>query len=206
MTTVLCTMFLSLDGVAEVDPSWHFPYFDDNMGAAVAADYAGTDVLVLGRTTYDSFAGAWPARETAGDVDASFAKQLGDLRKVVATHDTGDLGWRNVEATGDVLARVSSLRSEPGVSKVLVAGSLSIVRQLLAADELDELSLLVHPVIAGTGARLFDQVGLQPLKLVRSAVFPTGVVHLHYAKAELPNSHGYDDIVNAVPDAQPATE
>ena len=206
MATVLSTLFISLDGVAEVDPNWHFPYFDDAMGAAVAADYAGTDVLVLGRTTYDSFADAWPARETAGDVDASFAKQLGDLRKVVATHDTGDLGWRNVEATSDVLARVSSLRSEPGVRKVLVAGSLSIVRQLLAAGELDELSLLVHPVVAGKGARLFEQVDLQPLKLVRSAVFPTGVVHLHYAMAELPNSHGYDDIVDDVPDARPAPE
>ena len=206
MTTVISTLFISLDGVTEIDPAWHFPYFDENMGAAVAADYAGTDVLLLGRTTYDSFAGAWPARETAGEVDAEFAKQLGDLRKVVATHDSGDLGWRNAEATNDALGTVAALRNEPGVEKVLVAGSVSIVQQLLRAGELDEVSLLVHPVVAGKGGRLFDQVDLQPLKLVRSAVFPTGVVHLHYAMAELPNSHGYDDIVDDVPDARPAPE
>jgi len=206
MTTVISTLFISLDGVTEIDPAWHFPYFDENMGAAVAADYEGTDVLLLGRTTYDSFAGAWPLREGAGEVDAGFAKQLGDLRKVVATHDAGDLGWRNAAATDDVLATVAALRREPGVEKVLVAGSVSIVRQLLRAGELDEVSLLIHPVVAGHGDRLFDHVDLQPLRLVRSAVFPTGVVHLHYAMAELPNTHGYDDIVDDVPGGQQPAE
>lgn len=202
MTTVISTLFISLDGVAEIDPAWHFPYFDENMGAAVAADYEGADVMLLGRTTYDSFAGAWPAREEAGEADAGFAKQLGDLRKVVATHDAGDLGWRNVEATDDLLTRVAALRTEPGIEKVLVAGSVSIVQQLLRAGELDEVSLLVHPVVAGKGARLFDQLDLQPLKLVGSAVFPTGVVHLHYAMAELPNADGYDDITDQAPAPQ----
>lgn len=190
MTTVISTLFISLDGVAEIDPAWHFPYFDENMGAAVAADYEGTDVLLLGRTTYDSFAGAWPQRESAGEVDAGFAKQLGDLRKVVATRDTRELGWRNAVATDDLLATVAALRGESGVEKVLVAGSVSIVRQLLRAGELDEVSLLIHPVVAGHGDRLFDQIDLQPLRLVRSSVFPTGVVHLHYAMAELPNPQG----------------
>jgi len=199
MTTVISTLFISLDGVAEIDPAWHFPYFDEHMGAAVAADYEGTDVLMLGRTTYDSFAGAWPARESAGEVDAGFAKQLGDLRKVVGTHRPDGLGWRNVEASDDLLAAVAALRTEPGVEKVLVAGSLSVVHQLLRAGELDEVSLLVHPVVAGKGARLFEEVDLQPLKLVKSAVFPTGVVHLHYAMAELPGQEGYDDIVEHVP-------
>jgi len=85
MATIVSTLFISLDGVVEIDPTWHFPYFDDNMGAAVGDDYEGTDVLLLGRVTYDSFAGAWPDRESAGDVDATFAAQLGDMRKVVAT-------------------------------------------------------------------------------------------------------------------------
>lgn len=91
MTTVLSSLFVSLDGVAEVDPDWHFPYFDEHMSAAVSHDYEGTDVMVLGRVTYDSFAEAWPAREEAGDVDAPFAKQLGDTRKVVATR--GATSW-----------------------------------------------------------------------------------------------------------------
>ncbi|MFZ0529908.1 MAG: riboflavin biosynthesis protein RibD, partial [Propionicimonas sp.] len=77
MTHIVSTLFISLDGVAEVDPAWHFPYFDEAMGAAVGEDYSGVDVLLLGRVTYQSFAGAWPDREAAGGEDATFATQLG---------------------------------------------------------------------------------------------------------------------------------
>ena len=68
------TLFMALDGVVEIDFAWHFPYFDEHMGAAVGQDYEGADVLLLGRETYDSFAGAWPDREAAGGDDAPFAK------------------------------------------------------------------------------------------------------------------------------------
>ena len=194
MTTTISTLFIALDGVAEIDPAWHFPYFDENMGAAVTEDYAGTDVLLLGRVTYDSFAGAWPERESAGEVDAPMAKQLGDLRKVVATRGGQDLGWRNAERTSDVLATVKELRQQPGLEKVLVAGSISIVQQLLAAGELDELHLLVHPVAAQHGRRLFTDDGeAQPLTLLSSAVFPTGVVRLVYSPSALPNAATYED-------------
>ncbi len=200
MTTIVATLFISLDGVAEIDPAWHFPYFDDAMGEAVGEDYTGVDVLLLGRVTYDSFAGAWPDREAAGGEDAEFARQLGDTRKVVATRGTADLGWRNVAATPDLLATVAALRAEPGVEKVLVAGSISILRQLLIAGELDELRLFVHPVAANRGERLFDgSMGLRPLKLLSSAVFPAGVVRLCYAPAELPADGGYEAAIQNVP-------
>jgi dihydrofolate reductase len=199
MTTIISTLFIALDGVAEIDPAWHFPYFDENMGAAVTEDYAGTDVRLLGRVTYDSFAGAWPERESAGEVDAPMAKQLGDLRKVVATHGSQDLGWRNAERTSDVLATVKELRQQPGLEKVLVAGSISIVQQLLAAGELDELHLLVHPVAAQHGRRLFtDDAEAQPLTLLSSAVFPTGVIRLVYSPSELPNAATYEDAADKV--------
>jgi len=202
MTVVVSTLFCSLDGVAEIDPAWHFPYFDDAMGAAVGEDYADTDVLLLGRVTYDSFAGAWPDRETAGGPDSGFAKDLGDMRKVVATRGDSDLGWRNTQPTGDPLGTVRSLREESGVEKVLVAGSLSIVRQLLAAGELDELRLLVHPVAADTGERIFDgSVGLRPLELKRADVLPTGVLRLIYSPSELPGTAAYDDVTEHVPQA-----
>ena len=83
MAKVISTLFISADGVAEIDPDWHFPYFDENMGRAVGEDYDTADVLLIGRQTYDSFAGAWPGREAAGGHDAPFARQLGDMRKVV---------------------------------------------------------------------------------------------------------------------------
>ncbi|GCE76941.1 dihydrofolate reductase [Cellulomonas biazotea] len=202
MATLVSTLFISLDGVAEIDPAWHFPYFDANMGAAVGEDYEDVDVLLLGRVTYDSFAGAWPDREAAGGEDATFAAQLGDVRKVVATRGDADLGWRNVERTDDLVAAARALKADPEVGKVLVAGSISVVRQLLAAGLLDELRLLVHPVAARSGERLFDEGdAVYPLRLLRSDVFPTGVVRLVYAPGEVPGDAGYEDVVDKVPGA-----
>lgn len=203
MATIVSTLFISLDGVVEVDPTWHFPYYDDHMGAAVDEDYSGTDVLLIGRVTYDSFAGAWPERETAGGVDAAFAARLGDMRKVVVTRGEQDLGWRNSERLrGDLVEAVATLAAEPGVGKILVPGSVSVVRQLLAAGVLDELRLLVHPVAARHGVRLFDEgEPIYPLRLLRSEIFPTGVVRLIYAPSELPGEQTYDDVVDKVPGA-----
>ncbi|WP_299039320.1 dihydrofolate reductase family protein [uncultured Pseudokineococcus sp.] len=189
MATIVSTLFSALDGVVEIDPAWHVPYFDDAMGAAVSEDYDGVDVLVLGRVTYDSFAGAWPEREAAGEEDAGFAAQLGDVRKLVATRGVGELGWRNAEAVPDVVEAVRALRADPGVGKVLVAGSVSVVRQLLEAGLLDELRLLVHPVAARRGVRLFEEAGsVLPLALRSSQALPTGVLRLVYAPADQPGS------------------
>lgn len=201
MATIVSTLFISLDGVAEIDPAWHFPYFDENMGRAVTEDYTEVDVLVLGRVTYDSFAGAWPVREAAGGEDATFAAQLGDLPKVVATRGEQELGWRNATRTPDVVAEVRALRERDDLGKVLIAGSVSVVQQLLAAGVLDELRLLVHPVAAGTGTRLFDGSALQPLSLLSSEAFPTGVVRLVYAPAELPAAASDEDVTDKVPGA-----
>ncbi|RMI09494.1 dihydrofolate reductase family protein [Cellulomonas triticagri] len=203
MATLVSTLFISLDGVAEIDPEWHFPYFDEAMGAAVGEDYEDVDVLLLGRVTYDSFAGAWPDREAAGGEDATFAAQLGDVRKVVATRGDQDLGWRNVERLdGDLVTAVTALKADPAVGKVLVAGSLSVVRQLLAAGVLDELRLLVHPVAARAGERLFDEGATRyPMRLLRSEAFGTGVLRLVYAPAPAPVAAGYADVTDKVPGA-----
>lgn len=203
MATIVSTLFISLDGVVEIDPAWHFPYFDAHMGAAVGEDYEGVDLLLLGRVTYDSFAGAWPDREAAGGDDATFAAQLGDTRKVVATRGEQDLGWRNVERLdGDLVDGVTALKAQPGIGKILVAGSVSVVRQLLAAGLVDELRLLVHPVAARKGERLFDEgEPIYPLQLLGSDVFPTGVVRLVYAPAALPAAKEYGDVTAEVPGA-----
>ncbi|GLW30469.1 dihydrofolate reductase family protein [Actinoplanes regularis] len=201
MAKLVSTLFISADGVAEIDPDWHFPYFDDHMGRAVSEDYDSADVLLIGRETYDSFAGAWPQREAAGDQDAPFAKQLGDMRKVVVSRRPAQFSWRNSELlAGDLVAGVTALKADPAIKGLLIPGSISVVQQLLAAGLVDELRLLVHPVAARKGRRLFDD-GDSPyhLTVVTAEVFPTGVIRVIYAPAEAPGKVGYDEVKGQVP-------
>ncbi|RAO53441.1 uncharacterized protein LUPAC06_05311 [Micromonospora saelicesensis] len=201
MAKVISTLFVSADGVAEIDPDWHFPYFDENMGRAVTEDYDAADVLLIGRETYDSFAGAWPEREAAGGDDAPFAKQLGDMRKVVASRQPLEFSWRNSELiNGDLLDAVTALKADAGVRGILIPGSISVVQQLLAAGLVDELRLLVHPVAARKGRKLFDDGDVAyHLRLVTSEAFPTGVLRVIYAPGTAPTPVGYDEIKDQVP-------
>ncbi|MDG4809583.1 dihydrofolate reductase family protein [Micromonospora sp. WMMD1120] len=201
MAPVISTLFISADGVAEIDPDWHFPYFDENMGRAVTEDYATADVLLIGRETYDSFAGAWPDREAAGGEDAPFAKQLGDMRKVVVSRQPLEFSWRNSELIqGELPAAVAALKADAGVRGILIPGSISVVQQLLAAGLVDELRLLVHPVAARKGRRLFDEGdAAYHLRVVASEAFPTGVLRVIYAPAPAPGAAGYDDVKDQVP-------
>src|ERR687895_572109 len=94
---ILASLFISLDGVVEAPNEWHFPYFSDEMGAAVDRVIGSADTLLIGRETYDSFAGAWPEREAAGEEDAPMAKALGDARKIVVSNQALEFTWRNSE-------------------------------------------------------------------------------------------------------------
>ena len=180
MRKITAGMFVALDGVVEAPEQWHFPYFDEEMGAAVGAQLGTADTLLLGRVTYDGFAGAWPDREAQGAPDAEFAATLGDARKIVVSRRDLDFTWRNSESLrGDLIDAVGALKAEPG-GDIAMSGSVSIVRQLLAARLLDELHLLVHPVVVGRGERLFAEGQSIPLNLLSATTFTTGVVHLVY--------------------------
>jgi dihydrofolate reductase len=195
MATIRASLFTALDGV--VDPgvgNWHFPYFNEEMGNAVGVTH-DADVMVFGRVTYDSFAGAWPEREAAGGEDAVFAKRLGDMRKIVASRSPLEIAWRNSEQLqGDLVEEVTALKNDPAVRRIALSGSVSVVRQLLDAGLLDELHLFVHPATAGSGLRLFEE-GAPPrhLKLVSSQAFGTGVVYLVYAPDPNPPPGSYDE-------------
>lgn len=193
MATITASMFMALDGV--VDPgvgNWHFPYFNDEMGRAVEGTH-DADVMLFGRVTYDSFAGAWPERETAGGPDAPMAKRLGDVRKIVVSHQPIEFIWRNSEQLGgDVIEGVVALKRDPSIRRIALSGSVSVVRQLLAAGLLDELHLFVHPALAGSGLRLFDEATSGcPLRLMSSQPFATGVVYLVYGPDPNPPTGGY---------------
>src|SRR3954471_12393337 len=200
MAKIISTLFISADGVAEIDPAWHFPYFDENMGRAVGEDYETSDVLLIGRETYDSFAGAWPDREAAGGDDAGFAKQLGDPRRVVVSRQPLEFTWRESELVdGDLVEAVTALKADPGIKGILIPGSISVVQQLLAAGLVDELRLLVHPVAARKGKRLFDDGdAAYHLAVVTTEVFPTGVIRVIYAPGAAPREAGYDDVKGQV--------
>jgi dihydrofolate reductase len=185
MRKITAELFISLDGVVDGLEDWHFPYFNDEMGAAVDAVLGTADTILLGRKTYDSFAGAWPEREAAGGEDAAFAKTLGDARKIVVSRQQLEFTWRNSEQLqGDLVDGVKALKNEPG-GPILMSGSISIVRQLLSAGLLDELHLLVHPIAVRKGTRLFDDGDRPvPLTVLSSQTFQNGVLNLLYAVAE----------------------
>ena len=201
MAIITASLFSALDGV--VDPmhgNWHFPYFNEEMGDAVAETH-DADVMLFGRVTYDSFAGAWPERSQAGGDDAVFAKRLGDVRKVVASRSPLTFTWRNSEqADGDLLDVARALKQDPAVRRIALSGSTSVVRLLLDAELLDELHLFVHPATAGSGLKLFED-GAPPrhLKLLCCQPFRTGVVHLTYAPDPNPPVGSYEDAKEALP-------
>ena len=197
MRTITASLFMTLDGVVggeEEMEVWHFPYFNDELGDAATGAYNSADTIVLGRVTYDSFAGAWPEREKEGEA-AEFAKQLGDMQKVVVSSRQLEFTWRNSEQLrGDLVEGVTALKNEPGDTGIVLPGSISLIRQLLAAGLVDRLHVMVHPIAAQTGFRLFEDAKPPiPLKLISSRSFQTGVLDLVYAPAAAPDSAGHDD-------------
>jgi dihydrofolate reductase len=170
------------------------------MGEAVSATH-DADVMLFGRVTYDSFAGAWPGREAAGEADAVMAKHLGDMRKIVASRTPLTFTWRNSEQlSGDLVETASALKADPSIRGIALSGSTSVTRQLLDASLVDELHLFVHPATAGSGLKLFED-GAPPrhLKLHSSRAFATGVVYLVYGPDPNPPTGGYEEAKQTLP-------
>lgn len=181
MKKISAGLFTSVDGVVGEPADWHFPYFCEELGAAVSEQLGAADTILFGRVTYDSFAGAWPDRELAGEEDAPMAKAIGDARKIVVSREKLSFDWRNSEQLeGELLEGVRALKAE-GEGVIALSGSISVVRQLLEAQLIDELHLFVHPVAVRKGMRLFeDAQTLLPLKLLACKPFKSGTVHMVY--------------------------
>ena len=170
-------LFISLDGVIEAPETWHFPYFDDEMGAAVGQLMAESDATLLGRTTYEGFAGYWPTADPADEMTAA----MNGARKYVVSNTLTEATWQNSSVvSGDVAAALTELKQDVGLS---TTGSARLVRWLLEQGLVDELHLLVHPIVVGSGTRLFDDGPQVPLRLTDSQTFSTGVLHLTYEPA-----------------------
>jgi dihydrofolate reductase len=179
MRKIIAGLFISLDGVVESPQDWHFPYFNDEMGEAVGSQMSTSDTMLLGRVTYEEFAGYWP---TSTD---DFAGFMNDTPKIVVSTTLGPPQWQNTTLINDdVVAELTRLKEQPG-KDISITGSPTLVRTLLRDGVLDELRLLVHPIVVGSGKRLFpDGTETEPLELVDSKTFSTGVLSLTYRPAQ----------------------
>jgi dihydrofolate reductase len=182
MRKVVANFFISLDGVVERPDQWHFPYFNDEMGQAVGEGMATSDTMLLGRQTYEEFAAYWPQQPS----DVPPADQMNSTPKIVVSNTLTAASWQNSRIVrGDELAaELNRLKQQDG-KNIGTVGSATLVRSLLRDGLLDELHLLVHPLVVGSGKRLFEEgTGQVPLKLLSSQTFSTGVLHLSYGRAD----------------------
>ncbi len=178
MGSIKSNLFISLDGVIGSPETWHFDYFDDEMGAVVGASMSETDAMLLGRQTYDEFAGYWPNADPADP----FTVQMNGARKYVVSSTMADATWENSTViTGDVAEELARLKQDIGLG---TTGSAQLVQWMLEQGLVDELHLLVHPIVVGHGQKLFADGATVPLKLVSSTTFDSGVLHLVYAGSD----------------------
>jgi dihydrofolate reductase len=177
---IVAGLFISLDGVVEAPETWHFPYFNDEMAQVVGSQMADSDTMLLGRVTYQDFAGYWPHQGS----DVEMADYMNSTPKLVASTTLDTVDWQNSTLIkGDVAEELAALKKQPG-KNISITGSATLVRSLLRDNVLDELQLLVHPIVVGRGKRLFEDGSDQiPLNLVKSTTFSTGVLSLTYAPA-----------------------
>jgi dihydrofolate reductase len=176
MRKVVAALFISLDGVTEAPDQWQFDHFDEGMMAAMSSAIAEQDAVLLGRVTYQEWADYWPT-----STDEPFASHINTVPKYVVSTTLDRVEWQNSTLIeGDLAEAIARLKQQPG-KNIGVAGSPTLVQSLLENDLLDQLTLLVHPVVAGTGKRLFKDGGdLKRLKLVDSTITGTGVAILTY--------------------------
>jgi dihydrofolate reductase len=180
MRKIVAGLFVSLDNVYEAPDQWHFPYFNDEMGEAVSSQMAAADAMLLGRVTYQEFAAYWPQQSND---DVEIASYMNDMPKFVVSNSLDSVEWQNSTLIrGDVAQELTRLKQQPG-KDIAITGSGTLVHSLLRDDLLDELRLLVHPIVVGSGKRLFEGADQKALELVESKTFSTGVLYLTYQPA-----------------------
>ena len=179
MRKISAGLFISLDGVIEAPDKWSFPYMTDEIGQTIGMLIGEGDTLLLGRRTYEDFAQSFGA-----GMDDPMAEQMNSIAKVVVSTTLPSADWQNSTLVkDDVAGAITRLKQQPG-RKINMSGSGTLLGWLLEQGLLDELHLLVMPVVVGSGRRLFDDVAQQtPMALAASESFSNGVLHLTYQPA-----------------------
>ena len=182
MRKIVAAEILSLDGVMESPEKWHFPYFNEEMGQVVGEGFAAADAMLLGKVNYEEWAAFWPEQDPN---ENPMAAQMNGIQKyVVSTTLEEPLGWENSTLISENVAeKIAELKRQEG-GDIVISGSASLVRSLLRYGLLDVLKLMVHPIVVGSGKRLFGDGEEQTvLELVDSKTFETGVLYLTYRPA-----------------------
>jgi dihydrofolate reductase len=188
MRKVVLSMYVTLDGVME-DPGgaeefehggWSMQFFDEDAAKYAYDQLFASDALLLGRVTYQGFAAAWPSMTD----EAGFADRMNSLPKFVVSTTLEEVQWNNSSLIKENVAEeVSRLKQQPG-QDILIYGSGELVQTLMQHDLIDEYRIWVHPVVLGSGKRLFrDGSDTKILRLVETKTFSSGVVVLAYQPA-----------------------
>lgn len=179
MRKVVASLFISLDGEVASPDQWQFDAFDEDMMMEMSTQLDAQDTVLLGRVTYEEWSAYWPTSS-----DEPFATFINNIPKLVASTTLDSAVWGKFDTVklveGDLKEAITRLKQQPG-KNISVTGSITLIRWLLQNDLLDELHLQVHPVIAGSGRRLFEGEGnVKRLKLVDNRTTSTGVIMLTY--------------------------
>ncbi|MDB5183509.1 MAG: bifunctional deaminase-reductase domain protein [Candidatus Saccharibacteria bacterium] len=175
MRKLIVSEFVTLDGVMEAPDMWSFDFQNDKTGEFKKDELFESDALLVGKATYDIFAGSWPSR--TGD----FANLMNSIPKYVVTTHDAELTWNNSHAIKEnIVSEIAKLKEQPG-KDILVAGSSVLVKTLLENDLIDELRLFVCPIVLGKGVRLFNDNDTAKFTFVSARPFNTGAVVVTYS-------------------------
>jgi dihydrofolate reductase len=181
MRKIVATEYVTLDGVMDEPGVWSGPFFSHEAAKFKYDELFASDVLLLGRVTYEGFAKAWPTMEGTGD----FGERMNSMPKVVVSTTLQHPEWTNSRVvSANVVEEMARLKDEPG-QDILLAGSGKLLHTLMEHDLVDEYRLMLHPIVLGGGKKLFeDETQTKALKLVETKPFASGIVVLTYHPAE----------------------
>ncbi len=181
MGRIIVTEFVSLDGVYEDPHEWHFPFFQEQAQQYKMNELRATDALLLGRVTYDGFAQAWPER--SGD---EFSDRFNNMPKYVVSTTLQNPTWTNshvIGANGDLAAELDAIKDRYE-QDIFIHGSGTLANSLLRQGQIDEVRLMVHPVVVGKGRRFFeDETSIPSLELADVTTWDGGIALMTYRPA-----------------------
>jgi len=176
MRKVIVSEYVTLDGIMDEPGNWSFPFWNEEASTFKFDELRASDGLLLGRVTYQGFAKAWPTMKDTGE----YGERMNSLPKYVVSTTLSEVTWNASLIKDHIAEAVSRLKQENG-QDLLVFGSGQLVHTLMQYDLIDEYRLMVHPVLLGSGKRLFrDGSEKKVLRLVDTRTFSSGIIVLSY--------------------------